>query len=67
MKITLNNRPEEFNAEKMTVRELLQAKNFTFKLLVIKINKKPVKKDQYDTAEIHDGDEVIVHHMISGG
>ncbi|HHJ07432.1 MAG TPA: sulfur carrier protein ThiS [Anaerolineae bacterium] len=67
MKITLNNRPEEFDAAEMTVRELLKAKNFTFKLLVIKINKKLVKKDQYNTAEIHDGDEVIVHHMISGG
>ncbi len=67
MKITLNNRPEEFNAKKMTVRDLLQTKNFTFKLLVIKINKKLVKKDQYDTAEINDGDDVIVHHLISGG
>jgi len=44
MKITLNNRPEEFDAAKMTVRDLLQAKNFTFKLLVIKINKNWSKK-----------------------
>jgi sulfur carrier protein len=67
MEIVLNNRNESFSADKMTVSELLVEKNFTFKLLVIKINGSLVKKDQYHTATIQHGDKVDVIHLISGG
>ncbi len=67
MKITLNNRREEFHKSSMTVRELLEEKNFTFKMLVIKINNKLVRKEEYDTAVVREGDNVIVLHLISGG
>lgn len=67
MKITLNNRQEEFEKSSMTVRELLEEKNFTFKMLVIKINNKLVRKEEYDTAVVGEGDNVIVLHLISGG
>ncbi|MCK5838685.1 MAG: sulfur carrier protein ThiS [Bacteroidales bacterium] len=67
MKIILNNRPESFKADKLTVNELLKIKNFTFRMLVIKINGKLIKKMDYDTATINDGDEVMVMHLVSGG
>jgi thiamine biosynthesis protein ThiS len=67
MKITLNNRPETINQENLTIQELIELKNFTFKLLVTKINDKLVKKDERDTALINDGDKVDVIHLISGG
>lgn len=67
MKIILNNSLEEFSRGEMTVTELLRAKNFTFKMLVIKINSRLIKKDEYDSAVIHDGDDVTVLHLISGG
>ena len=67
MRITLNNNPEEFAGEVLTVNELLKAKNFTFKMLVIKINGALVKKTEYETALIYEGDEVHVLHLISGG
>ena len=67
MRITLNNRKEIFEAEQLTVDELIKLKNFTFKLLVTKINGKLVKKDERKNAIINDGDNVAVIHMISGG
>ncbi|MEI7492771.1 MAG: sulfur carrier protein ThiS [Bacteroidota bacterium] len=67
MKIILNNTPEEFDQAIMTVNELLKAKTFTFKMLVIKINGSLVKKDEYATATIKDNDEVMVLHLVSGG
>ena len=67
MKIQLNNSSAEFAEEVMTVNELLRAKNFTFKMLVIKINGTLVKKTEYETALIREGDEVHVLHLISGG
>ena len=67
MKIILNNRPEEFSDNQLTVQELLNIKNFTFKMLIIRINGNIVKKDQYKKTFIHDDDDVMVLHLISGG
>jgi sulfur carrier protein len=67
MKIILNNREEEFDGDNLTVNELLQAKKFTFKMLVIKVNGKLVKKSEQNSAIIKDGDDVMVLHLISGG
>jgi sulfur carrier protein len=67
MEILLNNRPEILDGDLLTVNELLTVKNFTFRMLVIKINGVLVKKDQYATATIKNGDTVAVLHLISGG
>jgi len=67
MNITLNNRPESFVKDQITVSELLKLKKFTFKMLVIKVNGTLVKKDSYDNFNINDGDNVTVLHLVSGG
>lgn len=67
MDIILNNRPESFAPDNMTISELLKEKNFTFKLLVVKINGILVKKEEYQSAIIKHGDKVDVIHLISGG
>ncbi|PLX10773.1 MAG: thiamine biosynthesis protein ThiS [Marinilabiliales bacterium] len=67
MKITLNNRPESIGKEQVSVSELLELKNFTFKMLVIKVNGKLIKKGAYSSVNIYDGDDVTVLHLVSGG
>lgn len=67
MKITLNNREEVIDKDMMTVQELIDYKNFTFKLLVTKVNGTLVKKDKRETAIVRDGDDVTVLHLVSGG
>ena len=67
MKILLNNRPDEFDADQLTIDEILKVKNYSFKMLVVRINGNIVKKDQYTTAVVKDGDDVMILHLISGG
>ncbi|MFH0896135.1 MAG: sulfur carrier protein ThiS [Bacteroidota bacterium] len=67
MKIILNTNPEEFNADSMTIRQLLDEKKFSFKLLIIKVNGILVKKDQYEATIVKHGDKVDVIHLMSGG
>jgi len=69
MDITLNNIPEHLETGKavITVSELLAIKRFTFKMLVVKINGKLIKKNEYSSATIKNGDDVQVIHLISGG
>ena len=67
MKITLNNRTEIIDRDTITIEELIEYKNFTFKLLVTKLNDKLIKKDERKTTPVKEGDKVVVLHMISGG
>jgi len=67
MEITLNNNKEFIQAENISVSDLIRIKNFTFKLLVTKVNGTLVKKEDRDKVIIHEGDDVMVLHLISGG
>jgi thiamine biosynthesis protein ThiS len=67
MRITLNNRIEDIDKDEITMEELLKYKNYTFHLLVTKINHQLIKKHDRENAYIKDGDDVQVLHMISGG
>lgn len=67
MHITLNNRSETIDKNKITVEELIKLKNFTFRMLVVKINKKLIQKEDYPNTVITDGDDVNVLHLVSGG
>lgn len=67
MEIQLNNNKEVIERDQLTMAELIQYKNFTFPLLVTKINGLLVKKVDRDDAMIKDGDNVTVLHLISGG
>lgn len=67
MKITLNNNPESFIEDTLTINEILERKNFTFKMLVIKLNGVLVKKTDYKVTSVQDGDELSILHLISGG
>jgi len=67
MKITLNNRDEEFEADSMTVSEMLEIRKFTFRLRIIKINGELIPRNKYASTLIHDGDNVQMLYLMSGG
>jgi thiamine biosynthesis protein ThiS len=67
MNIVLNDRPEEFNGKTITVSEMLVVKKFSYKMRIIKINGVLVQKDNYDTTVIHEGDNVQMIYLMSGG
>jgi thiamine biosynthesis protein ThiS len=67
MRITLNNNIESFIEDTLTINEVLVRKNFTFKMLVIKLNGALVKKTDYNVTNVQDGDELSILHLISGG
>lgn len=67
MKITLNNTEQVIDRDSLTITELLEYKKFTWKLLVIKVNEQLIKKHEYDTFRVNEGDNVSVIHLITGG
>ena len=67
MKILLNNRKEEFSHKTISVSEMLSLKKFSFKMRIIKINGVLISKEKYDSTIIHDGDDVQMLYLMSGG
>jgi sulfur carrier protein ThiS len=67
MKILLNNREEGFTLEEMSVSDMLLIKKFSFKLRIIKINGVLIVKEKYDSTVIHNGDNVQMLYLMSGG
>ena len=53
--------------EGLTVQQLLDEKNFTFKMLAVWVDDSVVDKSRYSEAKIRDGANVQVIHNISGG
>ena len=68
MDITLNNRPETLEGyDQLTIEQLLKVKNFSYKMLLVKINDQTIKKDDYNKTIIKGGDKVEVIHLMTGG
>ena len=67
MEISLNNRKEVFDTDSITVSEMLEIKKFSFRMRLVKINGKLIKKEKYDTTIINDGDNVKMLYLMSGG
>jgi sulfur carrier protein len=67
MNILLNNNPETIKSDSISVQELITLKNYTFALLVTKVNGQLVKKEDRLNVMVKDGDHVAIIHLISGG
>jgi len=67
MKITLNNNPEVIDRKTITIQQLIELKNFTFAMLITKVNGQLIKKEDRKKVTVEDGDNVAIIHLISGG
>ena len=53
--------------ENMTIDKILKIMNYSFKMLVIKVNGELIKKDEYGTKIVSESADVKIIHLISGG
>ena len=53
--------------EGLTVRDVIGIRKFTFPLLAVWIDDRPVPRDAFDSTEVPAGAPVQITHMISGG
>ena len=53
--------------ENLTIVRVLKIMNYTFKMIVVKVNGELVKKEDYDIKIIPEGAEVQIIHLIAGG
>jgi thiamine biosynthesis protein ThiS len=66
MGIKVNTKPVEW-VDGETVTQLLKRMNYTFPLVVVKLNNLVIAKSDFTTTLIPDNSVVEVIHLISGG
>ena len=54
-------------SEGMTIQDILDRRNYTFRMLSVWVNDTPVNKERFHTTIVKDDAVVQVIHMISGG
>jgi thiamine biosynthesis protein ThiS len=65
--IQVNNRHEIPWQEGMTVSDVLEAMDYTYHEIVVKVNGELVRKPSYGTYEVPNGADVKAIHLIAGG
>ena len=66
MTIEVNTRTIDW-VENETVQALLDRMNYSFPLIIVKIDGTLIPKDEYSNSLIPDGSKVEMVHLISGG
>jgi thiamine biosynthesis protein ThiS len=51
----------------MTVQDVLDALHFTFSMIAVRVDGRPVLRQDYATTPVPDGSHVQAIHLISGG
>ena len=64
--IIVNDNPIEWK-KNLTIDKILRIMNYSFKMLVIKVDGKLIKKDEYGTKIVPENSDVKIIHLISGG
>jgi len=64
--LKVNGEPLKYAAG-MTVSDVIQAKKFTFPLLIVKVDGVYVPRESYSTTAVPDNSDVQVIHLVSGG
>lgn len=66
MNITLNGEQKQFEAP-MNVTELVKVIELKQRLFVVELNQNIINKDQYDSTQVNDGDDVEIVCFVGGG
>jgi sulfur carrier protein len=68
MKIHVNSKEQVFDGiASITISDLKKRMNFTFPMIVFKLNGKVVKKENWDSTLVREGDHIQAIHLIGGG
>lgn len=67
MKLIINGTAEELQPADGTVAGVLAAKRWSFPLIIVNVNGKPVQRDAWSSTAVFDGDVVEAVHLMSGG
>lgn len=66
MQINLNSEPHEL-AGPLTVKELLEQLELDDRRVAVEVNRRILKKSEFESVSVSDGDSLEVVHFVGGG
>lgn len=67
MNITLNQEPAEVGGSEPTLRALLSEKEIPREAIVVAVNGDVIRREEWDSHRVKEGDEVEIVHAVAGG
>lgn len=67
MNIILNHNVEFFEANQLTIADIIRIKKFSHHDLIIKINSELMRHENYHEMIVNQGDNVEIIHLFHGG
>jgi sulfur carrier protein len=67
MSIKLNGELVEISSDIKTIQKLLAFYKLEDRLVIVEHNREIILKDQYESTELQNGDEVELVHFVGGG
>lgn len=67
MSIKLNGEIVELSGDVQTIQQLLAFYKLEDRLVIVEHNREIILKDQYESTDIQNGDEVELVHFVGGG
>lgn len=66
MKVQVNGKEKEFDQE-LTVMQLIESLDLNPKQVAVEVNRDIVKKEQFASHHLRNGDEIEILHFVGGG
>ncbi len=63
----LNDREFEHWKEGLTIQDVIDIMRFVYPRLVIKVNGKLIKKEEYSSFVLQENDDLKIYHLLAGG
>ena len=63
----LNDRPYLHWRQGMTIQDVIDERNFIYPKLVVKLNGKLIRKEDYAATLVAEEDDLKIHHLLAGG
>lgn len=67
MNITLNREPVELPQEEPTVQRLMEERGLPHRSVVVAVNDEVLRRDEWPTRKVREGDSVEIIHAVAGG
>jgi sulfur carrier protein len=64
--ISVNGRPLQIEKE-ISVKELLYLCNYTYPLIVVRLNGRTISPEEFEKEKVRSGDSVEAIHLVAGG
>lgn len=67
MQVQINGETRELTHDQIVLAELVRELSLTPQRIAVELNKRIVRRDEWDQTEINDGDRIEIVHFVGGG